>query len=44
MTIKVKPDKSYLLETKIIDGVKYVMVRAEEGVEVNGVKINISEK
>ena len=44
VTIKVKPDKSYLLETKIIDGVKYVMVRAEEGVEVNGVKINISEK
>ncbi len=43
VTIKVKPDKSYLLETKVIDGVKYVMVRAEEGVEVNGVKINISE-
>lgn len=43
VTIKVKPDKSYLLETKIIDGVKYVMVRAEEGVEVNGVKINIAE-
>ncbi len=43
VTIKVKPDKSYLLETKVIDGVKYVMVRAEEGVEVNGVKINIAE-
>ena len=43
VTTKVKPDKSYLLETKVIDGVKYVMVRAEEGVEVNGVKINIAE-
>ena len=43
VTIKVKPDKRYLLETKVIDGVKYVMVRAEEGVEVNGVKINIAE-
>ncbi len=41
VTIKVKPDKSYLLDTKVIDGVKYVIVRAEEGVEVNGVKINI---
>ena len=39
VTIKVKPDKSYLLETRMIDGVKYVLVRAEEGVEVNGVGI-----
>ncbi len=39
VTIKVKPDKSYLLETRVIDGVKYVLVRAEEGVEVNGVGI-----
>ncbi len=44
VTIKVKPEKSYLLETKIIDGVKYVMIRAEEGVEVNGVKINIASE
>ncbi len=42
VTIKVKPDKSYLVDTKVIDGVKYVIVRAEEGVEVNGVKINIA--
>ena len=44
VTIKVKPDKSYLVDTKVIDGVKYVVVRAEEGVEVNGVKINIVKK
>ena len=44
MTIKVRPDKSYLVDTKVIDGVKYVVVRAEEGVEVNGVKINIVKK
>ena len=43
VTIKVKPDKSYLLETRTINGVKYVLVRAEEGVEVNGVGIKISE-
>ena len=44
VTIKVKPEKSYLLETRVVDGVKYVMVRAEEGVEVNGVKINIASE
>ena len=43
VTIKVKPEKSYLLETRMIDGVKYVLVRAEEGVEVNGVGIKISD-
>ncbi len=42
VTIKVKPDKSYMLETRIIDGVKYILVRAEEGVEVNGVGIRIA--
>lgn len=43
VTIKVKPEKSYLLETRIINGVKYVLVRAEEGVEVNGVGISIAQ-
>ena len=41
VTVKVKPDKSYMLDTRIIDGVKYIMIRAEEGVEVNGVSIHI---
>ncbi len=39
VTIKVNPERSYMLETKIIEGVKYIMIRAEEGVEVNGVSI-----
>ena len=43
VTIKVSPEKSYLLETRMIDGTKYVLIRAEEGVEVNGVGISISE-
>ena len=43
VTIKVSPDKSYLLETRIIDGTKYVLVRAEEGVEVNGVGIRFAQ-
>ena len=43
VTIKVNPEKSYLLETRIIDGTKYVLVRAEEGVEVNGVGIRFEK-
>jgi len=43
VTINVSPEKSYLLETRIIDGAKYVMIRADEGVEVNGVGIRFTD-
>ena len=42
ITIKVNPDRSDLVETRIIDGIKYILIRAEEGVEVNGVNIHIN--
>lgn len=41
ITIKVNPERKELVKTKIIDGVKYIMIRADENVEVNGVNINI---
>lgn len=41
--IKVKPEKSNLIETKIIDGKKYILINAQEDVEVNGVCITIEE-
>lgn len=41
VTIKVSPECSNLLETRTIDGTKYILIRAEEGVEVNGVNIYI---
>lgn len=43
ITIKVKPEQSHLIQTKIIDGVKYIMIRVEDNVEVNGVNINIKQ-
>lgn len=43
VTIRVNPERCDLVETRIIDGVKYILVRADEGVEVNGVNISISE-
>lgn len=42
VTIKVNPERSDLITTQIIDGTKYILIRAEENVEVNGVNIHIS--
>lgn len=42
--IKVAPDRSDLIETRVIGGVKYLLINAEENVEVNGVSIHIKEK
>lgn len=34
--ISITPEQSYLLETRVIDGRKYLLIPAEEEVEVNG--------
>ena len=39
--IQVAPDKRDLVETRVLGGVKYILIRAEEGVEVNGVPVEI---
>ena len=41
VVVKVSPDRSDLVETRTIDGVKYILIRAETGVEVNGVDVDI---
>lgn len=41
VTIKVNPERNHLISTQVINGVKYIMIQATEGVEVNGVSINI---
>ncbi len=43
VTIKVNPQKSELIETRIIDGTKYLLIRADNDIEVNGIKITINE-
>lgn len=42
VTIRVSPERSDLIETRMIDGAKYILIRADEGVEVNGVNVHIS--
>ena len=44
VVIKCDPSRSDLIETRIIGGVKYIMICADEDVEVNGVNINIADK
>ena len=43
VVIKVNPARTDLVETRIIDGVRYVLVRADSGVEVNGIDVKIEE-
>ena len=42
VVVQVNPERSDLIETRVIDGQKYILIRANEGVEVNGVNINIT--
>jgi len=44
VSIKVTPDRADLIETRVIGGVKYILICADENVEVNGVNIHIEEK
>lgn len=43
VSIQVAPEKADLIETRVIGGVKYILINAEENVEVNGVRIHIGD-
>ena len=40
-TISVSPEHSYLVETRIIDGRKYLLIPADEDIEVNGFGVRV---
>ncbi len=42
--ITVSPESSYLVETRVIDGRKYILIPAGEGVAVNGVSVHIPKE
>ena len=44
VVIKVDPTRNDLIETRVIGGVKYIMICADENVEVNGVSIQIQDQ
>lgn len=43
VVITVNPERSDLVDTRVIDGSKYILICADEGIEVNGVSIHISD-
>ena len=43
VVIRVNPEHSDLIQTRVIDGVKYIMVCAEEEIEVNGVSVHVAK-
>ncbi len=44
VSIKVNPERSDLIETRTIGGVRYILICADENVEVNGVSIHFPEE
>lgn len=44
VSIKVNPERLDLIETRVIGGVKYILICADENVEVNGVSIHIDDQ
>lgn len=41
--ISLSPDNASLVEQRIIDGRKYILIPAENGVEINGINVKITE-
>lgn len=41
VTILINPERADLVKTERINGFQYIMIRADDGVEVNGVRIHI---
>ena len=44
IAIKIDPTRTDLVETRVIGGVKYILISADENVEVNGVSIQIQDQ
>lgn len=44
VVIKVDPARSDLIETRVIDGVRYILICVDEEIEVNGVSIHVSDR
>lgn len=44
VAIKVDPTRTDLVETRVIGGVKYILINADESVEVNGVSIHFGNE
>lgn len=41
MKISIAPENSHMIKTQVIDGCKYILVPAGNGVEINGMAISL---
>ena len=41
VTIQVNPERTDLVQTRVIGGVKYLLICADDGVEVNGIQVGV---
>ncbi len=41
-TLSLDPDSSYLMETRVLEGKKFILIPAEEDVEVNGLPVRLT--
>jgi len=39
VVVKVSPEQSHLVETRVIDGIPYLMIQINEHVELNGIAV-----
>ena len=42
--VKVNPERSDLVHTRILGGIKYLLINIDEGVEVNGIQVHVDEE
>ena len=40
--LNINPEFSYMIETRVIDGRKYLLIPADSGVEINGLAVHVS--
>ncbi len=43
VVVKVNPERSDLIQTRTIGGVKYLLINIDEGVEINGINVHIED-
>lgn len=41
ISIKINPEHGDIVKTRVIDGIKYLLIRADGNIEVNGVTISV---
>lgn len=44
VSVKIDPDKTELVSVEYIDGLKYILIRIEDGIEVNGIDVKVRKE